>query len=94
VSLPPEEYIGPGTRRVWEAANELGLPFEKQYRHVDFSKCRPGCEFCNNGCLRGAKWTAREFARQAIENGASILTHTEVTDIIVEDGVAGSAPIP
>jgi choline dehydrogenase-like flavoprotein len=89
VALPPEEYIGPGTRRVWEAAGDLGLPFEKQYRHVDFSKCRLGCEYCNNGCLRGAKWTAREFAKQAIESGASVLTRTEATEIIVEEGVVG-----
>jgi choline dehydrogenase-like flavoprotein len=88
VSSPPEEYIGPGTRRVWEAANDLGFPFERQYRHVDFSKCRPGCEYCNNGCRRGAKWTAREFAREAIANGASILTRTEVTEIVVDGGVA------
>ena len=88
VALPPEEYIGPGTRRIWEAADALGLPFERQYRHVDFSKCRPGCEYCCNGCLRGAKWTAREFAREAIENGATVLSRTRATDIVIEDGVA------
>ncbi len=88
VNLPPEDCIGPGTRRVWEAANELNLPFEKQLRHIDFSKCRPACPYCLNGCRRDAKWTAREFAQNAIQNGATLIMHTEVKDIIVENGVA------
>lgn len=88
VNFPPDEYVGPGTHRVWEAANELGLPFEKQLRHIDFNRCRPGCEYCLNGCRRDGKWTAREFAHEAIRNGTTILTHTEVRDVIVEDGVA------
>jgi choline dehydrogenase-like flavoprotein len=88
VTLPPEEFIGPGTRRVWEAADGLGIPFEKQHRHVDFSKCRPGCEYCNNGCRRGAKWTAREFADEALKNGAILMPHTEVEDLIIDGGAA------
>ncbi len=88
VNLPPDEFIGPGTNRVWEAANELGFPFEKQLRHVDFSKCRPGCAYCLNGCRQDGKWTAREYAREAIQNGATILLNTEVNDVIIEDGVA------
>jgi choline dehydrogenase-like flavoprotein len=88
VNLPPDDYIGQGTRRVWEAADGLGLPFGKQYRHIDFNKCRPGCEYCTNGCRKNAKWTAREFAYEAVENGTTLLTHTEATDIIIDNGVA------
>ncbi len=89
VTLPPEDFIGPGTRRVWEATKELGLPFEKLHRHIDFSKCKPGCGYCSNGCRRGAKWTAVEYAKEAIENGATVLINTEVTDIVIENGVVG-----
>ena len=46
VNTPPDEFIGPGTRRIWEAATDLGLPFERFERHIDFSKCRIGCEYC------------------------------------------------
>ncbi len=88
VNLPPDDFIGPGTRRVWEAANEIGIPFEKLYRHVDFSRCEPACDKCPNGCLKNAKWTAREFAAQAIGNGATLLTNTEVEEIIVEGNIA------
>jgi choline dehydrogenase-like flavoprotein len=89
VNLPPEEFIGPGTKRVWEAAGDLGLPFERLYRHIDFSRCRPACEYCTNGCRKDAKWTAREFAKEAVKNGATVITHTRVDDVIIEGGVAG-----
>jgi len=89
VNLPPEEFIGRGVRRIWEAADALNLPFEKLYRHVDFDKCKPGCAGCSNGCRVNAKWTAREYALEAIENGAKVLTHTEVKDVIIENGSAG-----
>ena len=88
VSLPPDEFIGPGTRRIWKAASDLGLPFEKLHRHVDFSRCKAGCEYCTNGCRKNAKWTAIEYAKEAIDNGATLLTRTEVTSVIVEGGVA------
>ena len=89
VNMPPDDFIGPGTRRIWEAANDQGIPFHRCERHIDFSKCRIGCEFCTNGCRRGAKWTAREFAVEALENGATVLTRTKVESLIIEDGVAG-----
>lgn len=88
VNLPPDEFIGPGTKRIWEATTDLNIPFEKLHRHIDFSKCRTGCEYCTNGCRKDAKWTAVEFAKEAVMNGATVLTHTEVEDIITEDGTA------
>ena len=88
VNMSPDDFIGPGTRRVWEAANDIGIPFDRLYRHIDFSRCEPACDKCANGCQKNAKWTAREFANQAVENGATLLTNTEVTDIIVEDNAA------
>ena len=89
VNTPPDEFIGPGTRRIWEAANDLGLPWAKLYRHVDFDKCKVGCEKCLAGCPRGAKWTGRVFAEEAVGYGATLLTHVKVRDAIIENGVAG-----
>ena len=88
-NLPPEEFIGQGTRRVWEAADELGYPFEKLHRHVDFTRCTPRCENCTMGCYRNAKWTGKVFADEAVSNGAIVLANTRVVDVIIEDGVAG-----
>ena len=87
VSPPPDEFIGPGTRRIWEAANELGMQWEPLYRHVDFNKCRVGCEECMN-CPHKAKWTAKVFAMEAVEQGATLLTHLKVREAIIENGVA------
>ena len=36
VNLTPDDYVGPGTRRICQAATELGIPFERQFRHIDF----------------------------------------------------------
>jgi choline dehydrogenase-like flavoprotein len=89
VTEPPEEFIGPGTRRIWEAANELGYPWTKQLRHVDFSKCKVGCEYCTSGCGRHATWTGKQWADEAVQHGATILDRTTVREIIHENSVAG-----
>lgn len=88
-NLPPDDFIGPGTRRIWEAAGDLGLPYKRLYRHVDFTKCKLGCEDCTLGCSRDAKWTGAVFMEEAVKNGATLLTHTKVREVIIEDGVAG-----
>ncbi|MCK5654610.1 MAG: GMC family oxidoreductase, partial [Dehalococcoidia bacterium] len=48
-----------------------------------------GCEKCLAGCPRGAKWTGRVFAEEAVGYGATLLTHVKVRDAIIENGVAG-----
>ena len=88
VSLPPDEFIGPGTRRIWEAANELGMQWIPLHRHVDFNKCKAGCEECMVICRREAKWTAKVFAMEAVEQGATLLTHLKVREAIIDNGVA------
>jgi len=89
VNAPPDEFIGPGARRIWEAANDLGIPWAKLDRFVDFNKCKVGCEECMVVCRRGAKWTAKVFAEEAVRYGATLLTHVKVRDVIIENGVAG-----
>ncbi len=87
-TYPPEEYIGQGAKRIHQAANDIGYPMETCMRHVDFNKCLNGCPKCVMGCPRGAKWTARVFAEEAIQHGAKIMTHVKVTDVITENGAA------
>lgn len=88
-NMPPDEFIGQGTRRIWQAANEIGLPFDKVGRHIDFSKCKCGCVGCVMGCYGDAKWTAMEYADEAVKFGAILLAETKVTGLIVENGIAG-----
>ena len=88
VNQPPDEFIGPGTHRVWDAARELGFPWEKIPKFIDFNKCRTNCDKCMIGCPRGAKWTGAVSASEAEQHGAKLLVHTKVRDVIVEGGVA------
>lgn len=89
-TLPPDEFIGQGVRRIWVAAKELGYPFEKCMRHVDFSRCKVGCELCCEGCppKYDAKWTGAIMAHEAEDLGATILTNVKVNNIIIENGKA------
>jgi len=88
VSDVPDEFFGPATRRLRDAAIEVGLPWEKMQKHIDFSRCEVGCTKCNVGCTKGDKWMGKYAADEAVEYGATLLTHTKVRDIIVENGVA------
>lgn len=83
VSKPPEEFIGPGTRRLQNAANDIGQSWEILDRHIDFDRCIPGCDKCTYGCSRGAKWTGMVYAEEAVDHGAIILDRTEVTGFII-----------
>jgi choline dehydrogenase-like flavoprotein len=86
VADTPDAFIGPGSRRVMDAARDLGLPWEVLKRHIDFNKCLPGCDRCTYGCARGAKWTGLEYAAEAREQGAVILDRCRVTNLIIEGG--------
>jgi choline dehydrogenase-like flavoprotein len=88
VHEPPDEFIGPGTRRLWDAARELGYSWGKALRHIDFDKCKVGCGLCGAGCTRDAKWTGKVQADEAVRHGATLLTYVKVRDVIVENGVA------
>jgi choline dehydrogenase-like flavoprotein len=89
VSETPDEFIGPATWRLRESALEAGLPFEeKMLHHIDYNKCQEGCTLCGSGCKRGAKWTGKVPADEAVKHGATLLAHTKAKDIIVENGKA------
>ncbi|MFA4835574.1 MAG: FAD-dependent oxidoreductase [Dehalococcoidia bacterium] len=89
VNKVPDSLISPGIRRLVTAANDLGYPWEARDRFFDPDKCKLGCNQCAIGCPTGSKWTGMEFASEALRNGATILTHVAVRDIIVENGIAG-----
>ena len=78
----------PTTKRIVEAAGELGIHFERQLKFVNPEKCDPTCDDCMKGCKRNAKWTAREYVRKARENGARVLLETEAREVIIEGNCA------
>ncbi|MEW6200510.1 MAG: GMC family oxidoreductase [bacterium] len=84
----PEHLIGKSSFRVMEAANELGFRWEFLPKFIDPEKCIPHCSKCIIGCRRGAKWTAREYIKEAVQKGAVLKTRTDVREVIVDGGVA------
>ena len=79
----PEVFSGPGMRRLTQAAGELGIRLEAQRKFIDPEKCRPGCDACMLGCRYDAKWTARRYVYDALDNGARLRLRTKVQHVLV-----------
>lgn len=88
VSETPDEFIGPINKRMMDSANELGYPFVKSHRHINWDKCKYACTTAPMGCAFGAKWMGYYAAQEAVEYGAELQLHTKVDRVIVENGKA------
>ncbi|SCX89883.1 FAD-dependent oxidoreductase [Desulfoluna spongiiphila] len=77
----------PGTRRLVEAAGELGHAMKPQARFIDSALCDPHCDKCLFGCKRGAKWTARSYVNDAVDEGARLVTGCDVREILHVNGM-------
>jgi choline dehydrogenase-like flavoprotein len=84
----PDELIGAANLRLLNAANAAGYRWEKLDNFIDPGLCRKDCSDCMLGCKTGAKWTARVYGDEAVELGADLLLHAEVSSVIVENGRA------
>lgn len=84
----PDNLIGKGNLRILEAATDLGYNWGKMDNFIDPSRCVEHCNLCQNGCAKGAKWTARVFGDEAVRKGADLLINTRVTRVITENGIA------
>jgi len=88
IGLMPDELIGETNLRLLEVANDLGYSWQKIEKFIDPEKCIQDCGDCMLGCKRGAKWTARIYGDEAIENGAELLLKAKVEHVVVENGKA------
>ena len=43
---------------------------------------------CTSGYAHAAKWTARTYVQEAVENGAVLVNHARVLRVLVENGRA------
>ena len=80
-----DDCFGEGTRKIMDVANDLKLNVQKMPKFIRDEECIP-CGHCSFGCLQDAKWSSIDFVKIAINNGAKLLTCTEVTDISIEEG--------
>jgi choline dehydrogenase-like flavoprotein len=88
VDILPDELCGRTSLRLLDAANDLGYHWTKTEKFVKPDRCVPECADCMLGCPKKAKWTARDYGEEAVRNGADLVLHTKVTEIIRENGKA------
>ena len=86
----PDELLGEGSRRIMEAAQELGYDWQPLPKFMSPQGRRFDCGArCMLGCRCGAKWTANEYIDEAVANGCKLVTQAHVNEIVIEGGQAG-----
>ena len=78
LALLPDAYLRPQTIRMRESAIALGYEWRKARMLVDQSQCSSGYAY-------EAKWTARSYVQDAIENGATLINRARVLRVLVEN---------
>lgn len=81
INYLPDEVFGPQSLKLRDSAQELGYSWEKQLMLIDADKCKTGYSY-------EAKWKAKSFVEDAVNNGATLLNKAEVTKIIFQKGKA------
>ncbi len=85
VQLCPEENMGPRTRLLMKASEEVDYDMRPMPKFVDFNRCH-GCGKCAIGCVHGAKWSSRNYIGDALRNGAKLETKHKVLEVIHRGG--------
>jgi len=85
VGVLPDSLFGEGTRKIMEAAENLGLDVKPMPKFIDPNKCKFEGR-CTSGCPEGAKWSALRFVEEAERKGARIITGMPVDEVVVKSG--------
>jgi len=80
-----DKLIGPGSRRIMDAANKLGFEMKPMPKYLNPDKCT-SCGQCVLGCRTEAKWSALSFIREARRNGAKLINKIDVKSVAVYRG--------
>lgn len=78
LAVLPDELLGAQALRVRRSAMELGYQWEKNTMLVDLAKCP-------SGYRAEAKWNARSYLREAVEQGATLITRARVTKVLIDE---------
>ncbi|MBE6499051.1 MAG: GMC family oxidoreductase [Methanobrevibacter thaueri] len=79
-----DTHIGKATQAFLDAGKELGLKTLKMPKAIREKDCIQ-CGKCAFGCPADAKWSGKDFIDEAVENGATLITQAEVTNLITEN---------
>jgi ferredoxin len=87
VKVLPDRFFGhsKGGQRVREAASKMGIEFVAQEKFINPDKCKIGCDWCMLGCPKNARWTTREYVKDAVAYGAELLHSSRVEKLIFAD---------
>ncbi len=77
-------HIGKATQLFLDAGEKLGLKTMKMPKAIQEEKCIQ-CGKDALGCPTDAKWTAKQFINDAIENGAKLITQAKVLKILTDN---------
>ena len=81
----PDALMGPGPSAFLNSAQELGYNAHKLNHFIYPNKCKTNCQLCMYGCPFGAKWDARSFVDEALDNGAQMINYAKVEKVIIEN---------
>ncbi len=83
-----DTLMGPMAKKIMESAQDLGYAWNKLPKFIYQDKCKAECGKCTWGCPEGAKWSARMFVEEAVQNKADMINGVKVRKVIVEKGKA------
>ncbi|MGB3113569.1 MAG: FAD-dependent oxidoreductase, partial [Candidatus Omnitrophota bacterium] len=72
----PDDFIGPGSRLIMNAANRLGFDMGPMPKFINTDKCIL-CGKCVLGCKTGAKWSALDYIKVARKHGAKFVKNID-----------------
>jgi choline dehydrogenase-like flavoprotein len=81
----PDKLIGAASRRIMDAARDLGFNWNPIDKFIDAEKCDLKCPHCMLGCTKGAKWTARDYIHEAVNKGAILLNQALVQEVLFDN---------
>jgi choline dehydrogenase-like flavoprotein len=83
-----DKLVGPMAARIMDSAIRLGYNWQKMPKFIYQDRCRSDCDKCTLGCPDEAKWSARNYIAESLENGARAIFRARVKRVIIENNKA------
>lgn len=80
-----DRIITSKARSIWETAQDMGYNWNKLDKYIDQDKWTPDYKYGFFGDPRDVKWSALMWVRDAIKDGATMLTQAKVTRVLIEN---------
>jgi choline dehydrogenase-like flavoprotein len=80
-----ERLLSNGSKKIRQAATDLGINMELMPKIINPEICRK-CGNCVLGCVKGAKWTALNYLKSAMNDGCEVVFESNVKKVITENG--------